>query len=194
MQHTICAPKYSRSQAKLLQHRVPITTIKLSRKQSTVGRWMHTLGKYGMSTKGSPRGVQRDRVIPDSKTNLARVPLVDFEFDREVKRLERQSLFQRCMARELHPVILTQNTTSLFFTIDSTMERSRLASHHSPSRSISTLALPSSLSLLETAQNAQVQPTTTPRHPTPFKEPTNLGTSPTAISPTPKASWVAIMS
>ncbi|KAG0338469.1 hypothetical protein BG000_003926 [Podila horticola] len=62
---------------------VPITTINLSRKQSTVGRWMHTLGKYGISTNGGPRGVQRGRVISDSETNLARVPLVDFEFDRE---------------------------------------------------------------------------------------------------------------
>ncbi|KAF9328101.1 hypothetical protein BG006_008661 [Podila minutissima] len=63
--------------------KVPITTINLSRKPSTVGRWMHTLGKYGISTKGGPRGVQRGRVIPDAETNLARVPLVDFEFDRE---------------------------------------------------------------------------------------------------------------
>lgn len=49
---------------------------------------MHTLSKYGISTKGGPRGVQRGRVIPDAETNLARVPLVDFEFDREVKLLQ----------------------------------------------------------------------------------------------------------
>lgn len=56
---------------------------------------MHTLGKYGISTKGGPRGVQRGRVIPDSETNLARVPLVDFEFDREVKLLQLLALICR---------------------------------------------------------------------------------------------------
>ncbi|KAG0326509.1 hypothetical protein BG004_002963 [Podila humilis] len=63
--------------------KVPITTIHLARKQSTVGRWMHTLSKYGMETMSGPRGYQRGRVVSGSKTNLARVPLIDFEFDRE---------------------------------------------------------------------------------------------------------------
>ncbi|KAG0281773.1 hypothetical protein BGZ96_001021, partial [Linnemannia gamsii] len=62
---------------------------------STVGRWEHTLRKYGLSTdfgpnqRGGPQGRQRGRVVGDNDDNeddvkkVARVPLVDFDFDRE---------------------------------------------------------------------------------------------------------------
>ncbi|KAG9063345.1 hypothetical protein KI688_004227 [Linnemannia hyalina] len=60
---------------------------------STVGRWEHTLRKYGLSAdfgpnqRGGPQGRQRGRIIEDAdgdqEKNVARVPLVDFDFDRE---------------------------------------------------------------------------------------------------------------
>ncbi|KAF8936187.1 hypothetical protein BGZ47_009627 [Haplosporangium gracile] len=60
-------------------------------KPSTVGRWEYTLRKYGLSTdfgpnqRPGPKGRQRGRVVEDGddKKNVARVPLVDFDFDRE---------------------------------------------------------------------------------------------------------------
>ncbi|GJJ71400.1 hypothetical protein EMPS_03750 [Entomortierella parvispora] len=64
--------------------KVPITSIQRDRKPSTVGRWVHALRKYGLSTRpstGGPKGVQRGRVTDPSK--LARIPLVDYDFDRE---------------------------------------------------------------------------------------------------------------
>ncbi|KAF9133705.1 hypothetical protein BGX30_012196, partial [Mortierella sp. GBA39] len=60
---------------------------------STVGRWEHTLRKYGLSAdlgpnqRGGPQGRQRGRIIEDAdgdqEKKVARIPLVDFDFDRE---------------------------------------------------------------------------------------------------------------
>ncbi|KAF9352116.1 hypothetical protein BGX26_010006 [Mortierella sp. AD094] len=63
--------------------KVPITTIQHARRPSTVGRWVHTMRKYGISgpqTEGV-KGVQRGRV-PDG-SGVARLPLIDYDFDRE---------------------------------------------------------------------------------------------------------------
>ncbi|OAQ26847.1 acid protease [Linnemannia elongata AG-77] len=73
--------------------KIPITTQVGLTRPSTIGRWEHTLRKYGLSTdfepnqRGGPQGRQRGRVIEDADENqekkVARVPLVDFDFDRE---------------------------------------------------------------------------------------------------------------
>ncbi|KAF9903182.1 hypothetical protein EC991_004090 [Linnemannia zychae] len=71
--------------------KVPIQTFHGPIRPSTVGRWAHTLRKYGLVERyhrpkvagggGGPRGRQRGRVTDE--TNLARIPLVDYDFDRE---------------------------------------------------------------------------------------------------------------
>ncbi|KAF9110046.1 hypothetical protein BGX27_006854 [Mortierella sp. AM989] len=66
--------------------KVPITSIQESQRPSTVGRWIHTMRKYGISSphthsKG-PNGVQRGRVA-DNSSDVARIPLIDYDFDRE---------------------------------------------------------------------------------------------------------------
>ncbi|KAG0348771.1 hypothetical protein BG004_004238 [Podila humilis] len=54
---------------------------------STLGRWAHGLRKYRLTAKkGSPFGGplhNSQAGINDNTTNLARVPLVDYDFDRE---------------------------------------------------------------------------------------------------------------
>ncbi|CAO3569049.1 unnamed protein product [Mortierella alpina] len=57
-----------------------------SHRPSTLGRWAHALRKYGMSAhRGGPKGVQRGRVTYAEGGNgrTGRVPLVDYDFDRE---------------------------------------------------------------------------------------------------------------
>ncbi|KAK5823530.1 aspartic peptidase domain-containing protein [Linnemannia elongata] len=71
--------------------KIPIETFNGPVRPSTMGRWSHALRKYGLSQRhsqhhhpkagGGPRGRQRGRV--DDETNLARIPLVDYDFDRE---------------------------------------------------------------------------------------------------------------
>ncbi|KAF9140183.1 hypothetical protein BGX30_006923 [Mortierella sp. GBA39] len=72
--------------------KIPIETFNGPVRPSTMGRWGHTLRKYGLSQRhsqhhrfnsggGGPQGRQRGRV--DDETNLARIPLVDYDFDRE---------------------------------------------------------------------------------------------------------------
>ncbi|KAG0211678.1 hypothetical protein BGX28_007572 [Mortierella sp. GBA30] len=72
--------------------KIPIKTVNGPVRASTLGRWRHTLRKYGLSQKkssegagagagGKPRGHQFDLV--ETETNLARIPLVDYDFDRE---------------------------------------------------------------------------------------------------------------
>ncbi|KAF9928611.1 hypothetical protein BGZ67_006861, partial [Mortierella alpina] len=74
--------------------KIPIKTVNGPIRLSTMGRWRHTLRKYGLSHKnssavsgigseavGGPRGYQRGRAL--SETNVARIPLVDYDFDRE---------------------------------------------------------------------------------------------------------------
>ncbi|KAF9347754.1 hypothetical protein BGX26_000791, partial [Mortierella sp. AD094] len=53
------------------------------RRPSTVGQWTHTLRKYGLTQRGrgGAQGDQRGRY--EEETNLARIPLVDYDFDRE---------------------------------------------------------------------------------------------------------------
>ncbi|KAF9982088.1 hypothetical protein BGZ75_006555 [Mortierella antarctica] len=75
--------------------KIPIKTVNGPIRLSTMGRWRHTLRKYGLSHKnssavsgigseavGGPRGYQRGRAL--SETNVARIPLVDYDFDREI--------------------------------------------------------------------------------------------------------------
>ncbi|KAF9538354.1 hypothetical protein EC957_006892 [Mortierella hygrophila] len=73
--------------------KIPITTLAHLIRPSTVGRWEHTLRKYGLSAdfgpnqRGGPQGRQRGRIIEDAdgdqEKKVARIPLVDFDFDRE---------------------------------------------------------------------------------------------------------------
>jgi hypothetical protein len=77
--------------------RIPITALTHTKRPSTVGRWEHTLRKYGLSTafgpkqRGGAKGRQRGRVVEDGndndddRTKVAKVPLVDYDFDREVR-------------------------------------------------------------------------------------------------------------
>ncbi|KAF9959325.1 hypothetical protein BGZ70_008880 [Mortierella alpina] len=75
--------------------KIPIKTVNGPIRLSTMGRWRHTLHKYGLLDKKSaavsgigteaaagPRGHQRSRAL--SETNVARIPLVDYDFDREI--------------------------------------------------------------------------------------------------------------
>ncbi|KAF9952970.1 hypothetical protein BGZ72_005784 [Mortierella alpina] len=74
--------------------KIPIKTVNGPIRLSTMGRWRHTLRKYGLSHKesaaelgvateavGGPRGYQRGRAL--SESNMARIPLVDYDYDRE---------------------------------------------------------------------------------------------------------------
>ncbi|KAK3818973.1 MAG: aspartic peptidase domain-containing protein [Benniella sp.] len=65
--------------------KVPIMKVHSGSRPSTVRRWRHTLQKYGLSQrprhKTGPQGHQRGRV--EDEANLARIPLVDYDFDRE---------------------------------------------------------------------------------------------------------------
>ncbi|KAF9284883.1 hypothetical protein BGZ68_004340 [Mortierella alpina] len=74
--------------------KIPIRTVNGPIRLSTMGRWRHTLRKYGLShttsaavsgieieAVGGPRGYQRGRAL--SESNVARIPLVDYDFDRE---------------------------------------------------------------------------------------------------------------
>ncbi|KAF9904634.1 hypothetical protein EC991_002508 [Linnemannia zychae] len=78
--------------------KIPITPLLRAKSPSTVGRWEHTLRKYGLSTdfgptsaRKGPQGRQRGRVVGgeiagkggENEDRVARVPLVDFDFDRE---------------------------------------------------------------------------------------------------------------
>ncbi|KAI8603280.1 aspartic peptidase domain-containing protein [Dissophora ornata] len=66
--------------------KIPITTVHGARRPSTVGRWVHTLRKYGISGSritGGAKGMQRFRLVGGDEVGVARIPLVDFEFDRE---------------------------------------------------------------------------------------------------------------
>ncbi|KAG0320033.1 hypothetical protein BGZ99_004716 [Dissophora globulifera] len=84
--------------------KVPITRVTSSGRPSTVGRWAHTLRKYGLSQKrhaskaGGPRGRQRGQL--EDETSLARIPLVDYDFDREVDIIEMDPQIVRCGAIE----------------------------------------------------------------------------------------------
>ncbi|KAF9974868.1 hypothetical protein BGZ73_001643 [Actinomortierella ambigua] len=65
--------------------KVPIKTVHGPVRAATVSRWVHALRKYNLrphrhfsgSLKGSKQGND------DSATNLARIPLADYDFDRE---------------------------------------------------------------------------------------------------------------
>ncbi|KAF8947293.1 hypothetical protein BGZ47_009681 [Haplosporangium gracile] len=74
--------------------KIPIEAFNGPVRPSTMGRWAHALRKYGMSQRRShhhrtesdgggkgPRGRRREQVTDE--TNLARIPLVDYGFDRE---------------------------------------------------------------------------------------------------------------
>ncbi|KAG0231286.1 hypothetical protein BGX31_005574 [Mortierella sp. GBA43] len=66
--------------------KVPISTIHSDVRPSTMGRWKHTLLKYGLihkrrRDKVGHHGHQRGRI--EDETSLARIPLVDYDFDRE---------------------------------------------------------------------------------------------------------------
>ncbi|KAI7831793.1 aspartic peptidase domain-containing protein [Gamsiella multidivaricata] len=65
--------------------KISITTIQGGRRPSTVGRWVHTLRKYGVSRSmaGGVKSIQRGGVAEGERTSLARVPLIDYDFDRE---------------------------------------------------------------------------------------------------------------
>ncbi|KAG0234070.1 hypothetical protein BGW42_006936 [Actinomortierella wolfii] len=66
-------------------YKVPIRTFHGPVRPSTVGRWMHALRKYNLRPRktfsGRNKGYEQNK--GDSATNLARVPLVDYDFDRE---------------------------------------------------------------------------------------------------------------
>ncbi|KAF9567059.1 hypothetical protein EC968_003528 [Mortierella alpina] len=75
--------------------KIPIKAVNGPIRFSTMGRWRHTLRKYGLTHKDSaavsgikaeteagPQGYQRGRAL--SETNVAKIPLVDYDFDREI--------------------------------------------------------------------------------------------------------------
>ncbi|KAF9431811.1 hypothetical protein BGZ76_011676, partial [Entomortierella beljakovae] len=64
-------------------NRVSIQHFNGKARLSTAGRWTHTLRKYGLTQRGrgGAQGDQRSRY--EDETNLARIPLVDYDFDRE---------------------------------------------------------------------------------------------------------------
>ncbi|KAF9436272.1 hypothetical protein BGZ76_004425 [Entomortierella beljakovae] len=66
---------------KTLDYRVPITSTHEARGPSTIGRWMHTMKKYGISIPRGQgvKGVQRGM----AGGKLAALPLIDYDFDRE---------------------------------------------------------------------------------------------------------------
>ncbi|KAF9931274.1 hypothetical protein FBU30_010503 [Linnemannia zychae] len=69
--------------------KVPIKTFNGPIRPSTAGRWAHALRKYGLKQrhhmhpeeKKGPRGRQHGQIVEE--TNLARISLVDYDFDRE---------------------------------------------------------------------------------------------------------------
>ena len=76
-------------------YRIPIETLKGPAQPSTMDWWGHALREYGHlqhhrpEAGGEPRGRQRGR--NDDETNLARIPLVEYDFDHKV--LDRLFLF-----------------------------------------------------------------------------------------------------
>ncbi|KAF9178427.1 1,3-beta-glucanosyltransferase [Haplosporangium sp. Z 767] len=65
--------------------KIPIEVVQGPVRLSTMSRWMHTLRKYGIASRHGARalgmhGHQRGRL--GNETNLARIPLVDYDFDR----------------------------------------------------------------------------------------------------------------
>lgn len=68
--------------------RIPISRIYGPVRPSTVGRWTQTLRKYGITAR---KGMTiyhgpRNQGRIEETTNLARIPLVDYDFDREVNK------------------------------------------------------------------------------------------------------------
>ncbi|KAF8969083.1 hypothetical protein BGZ46_010730 [Entomortierella lignicola] len=63
--------------------KIPIQKFNTTARPSTIGRWNRTLRKYGLTrrARGRAKGDQGDRY--ETELNLARIPLVDYNFDRE---------------------------------------------------------------------------------------------------------------
>ncbi|KAG0047668.1 hypothetical protein BGZ83_007312 [Gryganskiella cystojenkinii] len=68
-------------------YKIPISRVHGPVRPSTIGRWTQTLRKYGITARHGmtlhhgPKGLQRGQIA--DTTNLARIPLVDYDFDRE---------------------------------------------------------------------------------------------------------------
>ncbi|GJJ70251.1 hypothetical protein EMPS_02600 [Entomortierella parvispora] len=67
-------------------YKIPISRVYGPVRPSTVGRWTQTLRKYGITARSpgitTSKGPHSHGRIEDT-TNLARIPLVDYDFDRE---------------------------------------------------------------------------------------------------------------
>ncbi|KAF9911077.1 hypothetical protein BX616_010676 [Lobosporangium transversale] len=67
--------------------KIPIVPIRGARQPSTIGRWEHTLRKYGVAHGQKSEGARgKSRVVLETGKEaslMAQIPLIDYDFDRE---------------------------------------------------------------------------------------------------------------